>query len=86
MIALPSVLEALSKFVVAELYTDKGTAAQLAEVRRLQDQRFKSVALPLYLVLDAQGNELGRLGGTITEAQFLQFLAEARSKVAATPR
>ena len=60
------------KFVFTELYTDKGPHQDT--VRKLQQERFGSVALPLYVVLSPDGTELGRLTGTLSLDQFLTFL------------
>jgi thiol:disulfide interchange protein len=61
--------EALKDFVFAELYTDKDPRN-----RDIQDQRFGTVALPLYVILGPDGRERVRLAGRITESQFLEFL------------
>ena len=74
MISRPPAQEALKDFVFAELYTDR-----YPKNREIQDKRFGTVALPLYLILSPDGKELGRLAGRITEASFLEFLKKGLS-------
>ena len=78
MLEHPEVKQVLSEqFVFAELYTDTGPAKD--ENSRVQKEQFGTVALPLYLVLDAEGRELNRLlpsTGLITRSQFLEFLSK----------
>ena len=69
MISRTAAQEALKDFVFAELYTDKDPRN-----RDIQDHRFGTVALPLYVILGPDGRERGRLAGRITEPQFLDFL------------
>ena len=72
--------EALKDFVFAELYTDKHP-----KNRDIQDQRFGTVALPLYVILDSGGKERARLAGRITEPQFLEFLKKGLQPAAPPP-
>ena len=61
------------QFVLVQLYTDGGEKAD--ENRRMQISRFKTVALPLYVILDADDNMLSKRAGIIKPAnKFLQFL------------
>ena len=69
MISRTAAQEALKDFIFAELYTDKHPRN-----RDIQDQRFGTVALPLYVILGPDGRERERLAGRITEPQFLEFL------------
>lgn len=69
MISRPPAQEALREFIFAELYTDKHPSN-----RDIQDKRFGTVALPLYVILGPDGRERERLAGRITEPQFLGFL------------
>ena len=48
----PEVAEAMSKFVLVELYTD-GTDAVSDTNQKLQERQFKTVAIPFYAVFDA---------------------------------
>ena len=61
------------EFVLVQLYTDGGEKA--GENQRMQISRFKTVALPLYVILDADDNLLAKRAGIIKPAEkFLQFL------------
>ena len=61
------------QFVLVQLYTDGGEKAGVNQ--RLHISRFKTVALPLYVILDADDNILAKRAGIIKPAEkFLQFL------------
>lgn len=67
--AKPEVKKVLEGFVFVELYTDK------PENEKLMDERFKSDGLPLYVMLDAEGRETGRLNRAEYDvAKFIAFL------------
>jgi thiol:disulfide interchange protein len=72
--------EALKDYIFAELYTDKHPAN-----RDIQDKRFGTVALPLYVILGTDGKERDRLAGRITESQFLEFLKKGLSAAPQAP-
>jgi thiol:disulfide interchange protein len=59
--------------VVAALYTDVHP-----QYREVQNKRFKSISLPLYVVLGPDGKERSRLEGRITLNQFLDFLKKGQ--------
>ena len=62
-----------NKFVLVHLFTDGGDKA--GENRQMQISRFQTVALPLYVVLDANDNVIAKQAGIIEPAEnFLQFL------------
>lgn len=69
MLSRPAAQEALKSFVFAELYTDT-----FPKNRQIQDKRFGTVALPLYVILGPDGKERGRLAGRINLEEFLGFL------------
>ena len=71
-LALPGVSKVLSKFVFAELYTDRGPDPD--ENNRLLKERFGSNALPFYVTLSPDGRERSRLLGMASEEKFLEFL------------
>ena len=74
MLSRPEVAAALSRYVLVELYTDGADAASL-ENQKLQETKFKTVAIPHYAILDAEGNVLaGFVGLTKNSKQFLAFL------------
>jgi hypothetical protein len=66
----------LKEFVVAELYTDVHQ-----QYREIQSKRFKSIALPLYVVLGPDGKERSRLAGRVSLDQFLEFLKKGVNQV-----
>ncbi len=70
----PKVIELFkNKFVLVHLFTDGGDKAE--ENRQMQITRFQTVALPLYVILDANDNVIAKQAGIIEPAKnFLQFL------------
>ena len=70
----PDVIERFkNKFVLVHLFTDGGDKA--AENRQIQISRFQTVALPLYVILDANDNVLAKQAGIMEPAEiFLEFL------------
>ena len=59
--------------MLVHLFTDGGNKS--TENRQLQIDRFQTVALPLYVILDANDNVLGKHVGILEPAEnFLQFL------------
>lgn len=70
----PEIAEALSAYVLVELYTD-GTDAASEQNQQLQDKLFKTVAIPYYAILDANQNPTGAFPGLTKDPQeFLRFL------------
>ena len=70
----PQVKKEFERFVLAELFTDRETPED-ARNGELQETKFKTVALPLYVILDPQGNELGQFPGlTRDHGEFVSFL------------
>jgi thiol:disulfide interchange protein DsbD len=64
------------RFVLVQLYTDGGANGD--ENQRLQIDRFRTIALPYYVVLSADDALLGRHAGiTPSPEAFLAFLAES---------
>ncbi len=69
----------LKNYILARLYTD-GQGEAYQKNRSLQEQRFGTVALPLYVVLDPQSRELARFPGlTRRPEEFRQFLEQGLS-------
>ncbi len=68
------VIDMFTKFVFAELYTDRNDVPQDVKNNKLLREQFGSVALPLYVTLGPDGRERSRLVGTATVAQFIDFL------------
>jgi thiol:disulfide interchange protein DsbD len=70
----PEIAPLLDSFVLAELYTDGSDAASEAN-RQLQEGRFQTVAIPHYVVLDANERVLAsHVGLTKKTEEFLRFL------------
>jgi thiol:disulfide interchange protein len=74
----PRVRERLGRMVTVRLYTDGGRADATRNAR-LQEDRFRTVALPLYVILDGDGRELGRVNRSVSEEAFVAFLDGARA-------
>ena len=61
------------EFILVQLYTDGGENAESNQ--KLQIDRFQTVALPLYVVLDQNDRMLARHAGILEPAErFLRFL------------
>ena len=77
MIARPEIQGLLKNFVLAELYPDRQDSvhkAKDAQNARLQEDRFATAALPLYVVLGPDGQERTRLLGKSSVPEFSGFL------------
>jgi hypothetical protein len=72
-LAEPEVRALLEKFEIAELFTDQDLAAD-EENRKLQRERFKTPALPLYVTIGPDDVERSRVMGVVSKNTFLQFL------------
>jgi thiol:disulfide interchange protein len=72
----PRVEDLLRRMVVVKLYTD-GAAESAARNAKLQEERFKTVALPLYVLLDGDGREIARVNQSVGEDAFVAFLGRA---------
>jgi thiol:disulfide interchange protein DsbD len=79
----PEVRAALERFERVQLYTD-GQGPEYDKNRELQEMRFKTVALPLYVIVDpATEREIGRVEGlTRDPSEFARFLEHS---LASTP-
>lgn len=68
------VKEELAKFTRAKLYTD-GEGEPYEGFQKMQEERFKTVALPLYAIVTPEGNTLATFPGLTRDAdQFVKFL------------
>jgi len=84
MFTLPEVEAALSSFVRVELYTDRETPADLRN-SELQAQKFQTVALPLYAIVDPDGNTITSFAGlTRDKSEFLKFISSGASHLNTT--
>ena len=76
----PDVGDELAQFVLSRLYTD-GDGAIYERQQAFQEKTYGTVALPLYAVLDAEGNVRATFSGlTRNPADFIAFLQGARRK------
>lgn len=67
----------LERFVRVRLFTDGQDASNVRQ-QQLQERKFNSVALPLYAIVDGDGNVRGQfLGMTRKSEEFIAFLAGA---------
>ncbi len=71
----PEIADAASKLVLVELYTD-GTDKESEENQKLQDDKFSTVAIPYYAILDPDGKVVASFakGMTTNTEEFLAFL------------
>ena len=64
----------MNKFVLARLYTD-GEGEIYEGQQRMEEERFGTVALPFYAIVDADGRTVSTFPGlTRSEAEFIDFL------------
>ena len=82
----PDVKEALGDFVAVELFTD-GSDEKSRKFNKYQQDKFGTVAIPLYAVVTPDGEIKGRLEGLERDpAKFTQFLQQSgQTQVAARP-
>ena len=74
----PEITQDMSGFVRVRLYTD-GDGAIYENQQDYENKHFGTVALPLYALLDSQGNTIGTSAGiTRDPAVFASFLAKAQ--------
>jgi len=74
----------LDRFVLAELYTDRETPEDELN-SKLQETRFKTVALPLYVIVAPDGTQLGLFAGlTRDKSEFIRFLQSGANRAPAT--
>jgi len=71
----PEIAEAAKNLVLVELYTD-GTDKESEENQKLQDEKFSTVAIPYYAILDPDGKVVASFGKGMTKdtQEFLAFL------------
>jgi thiol:disulfide interchange protein DsbD len=71
----PEIAEATKSLVLVELYTD-GTDKESEENQQLQDDKFATVAIPYYAILDPDGKVVASFAKGMTKdtREFLDFL------------
>ena len=74
MFTKPTIRTELEKFVRLRLYTD-GEGEPYEGFQKMQEQRFGTVALPLYVIIDASDQVAATFEGlTRDENEFAAFL------------
>jgi thiol:disulfide interchange protein len=74
MFTRPEIQSALQDFVVVDLYTD-GTDAESEKNQKLEDQKFSTVSIPFYAILDVDQNTIATFPQlTRNPQEFLSFL------------
>jgi thiol:disulfide interchange protein DsbD len=74
MFTRPEIAEALGNFVLVELYTD-GTDAASELNQKILTEKFATVAIPFYVILDPDGKVIASFAGmTRDPAEFQRFL------------
>jgi len=67
----------LSRFVLAKLYTD-GSGEIYERQQRFEEEKFGTVAMPFYAIIDIDGRTRGTFPGlTRNHAEFIDFLRES---------
>ncbi len=73
---IPAVINSLQKYVRVQLFTD-GDGKEYEDNQKYQKEKFGTVALPLYAILNGQGNKLSTFPGmTRNAAEFERFLSQ----------
>lgn len=73
----PEIARRMSNFALVKLYTDRGERAD--EYRELQIERFNTVSLPFYVLMEPNGRVVATFDGmTRNEAEFAAFLDQGR--------
>ena len=76
MFARQQIADQLSHYVLSRLYTD-GNGEIYENQQQFQEERFGTVALPLYAIVDSKGNTVRTFSGlTRSPAEFLAFLRD----------
>jgi len=81
----PAVRRELERYVRVRLYTD-GEGEIYTRQQHMQQERFGTVALPLYVILRADGSTVATFAGlTRDEAEFTSFLRAGAAADSASP-
>jgi thiol:disulfide interchange protein DsbD len=74
MFTRPEIAEAMNQYVLLELYTD-GSDAGSEENQKVQDSKFKTIAIPYYAILDPDEKVVASFPGlTKNPQEYLDFL------------
>jgi hypothetical protein len=72
----PEVAAEMKKFIKVQLFTD-GDGEIYEKQQKFQEEKFNTVALPLYAIVDADGKTKATFPGlTRDEEEFVRFLKE----------
>jgi thiol:disulfide interchange protein len=83
MFSRPEIAEALGNYVLVELYTD-GTDAVSERNQQLQEQKFGTVAIPFYAIMDTDQRVVSTFAGLTRKApEYLTFLRTGAAQTAA---
>jgi thiol:disulfide interchange protein DsbD len=70
----PEIAPLLSNFVLLDLYTD-GSDAVSEQNAKMEEERYKTVSLPYYVILDPDEHVIAQFGGSTRDVQvFANFL------------
>lgn len=79
----PEIRRELDRLVLLELYTDDPDETVSDANQKLQQERFQSVAVPFYALVDGDGQTIATFPGRTRDvAAFQDFLQSAKSQVA----
>lgn len=82
MFTQPEVQRELAGLVRVELYTDRETPADERN-GQLQAEKFQTVALPLYAIVDPSGKTLASFAGlTRDKTEFVSFIRQGAARYA----
>jgi thiol:disulfide interchange protein DsbD len=83
----PEIAGRLKDFVLLELYTDTLDESVADANQRMQQERFRTVAIPFYAILDERENTVARFeGSTKNEDEFRRFLDSGTAKAVSAER
>jgi len=71
--ALPEVSARLSELVKVKLITDLREEPYISN-KKYQMENFNTVAIPFYVLMDADGKVINQIGYTPNKDEFLKFL------------
>ena len=74
----PEIADAMKDLVLVELYTD-GTDKASEDNQKLEDEKFQTVAIPYYAILDPDGKVLATLPGRSTNPQEVLAFVKTKS-------
>jgi thiol:disulfide interchange protein DsbD len=79
MFTRPEIADTMKQYVLLELYTDSSDALA-EENQKVQDSKFKTVAIPYYAILDPDEKVIASFPGSTRDPQeYLAFLKKGLS-------